>query len=475
MSDTTGTTAEPAQPSFEFGHMTFVEMTADPRTGKLPSAHRRARETIEQARLADQVGLDLFAVGEHHRTDFVGSAPAMVLAAAAEATENIRLTSSVTVLGSEDPVRVWEQFATLDQFSGGRAEIITGRGSYTESFPLFGYDLADYADLFREKLDLLLKIRADNPLTWSGGRFRPPLQASDIGPRAFQAELPIWVGVGGTVASAIGTGRLGLPMAMALLTGHITQHRQTLDMYRAAAEEAGHDPATLRTSINLHGYIGSTSQGARDTMYPYFARVGPRGLCRELDHDRAAGGQGRTQRTDGEDDRGVPGRDDADHSPGLGMGVEVASGGDFGGTAGVLHPGARGGVPQPLRGLADLPPRLVPEPAVLPGEHRRDRGHPGLEGVGQAIDGTGAHRTGPTPRCGRERLGRCLHGGPGIRLAGVVEGADDRARRRVDRLADPVVLRPLAADPLSGGVLVVLRHGVCLSSSGRHQPARTHR
>jgi probable LLM family oxidoreductase len=257
--------------AFEIGFMTFVEVTADPRTGEVPSPHRRARETIEQARLADQVGLDLFGVGEHHRTDFVGSAPPMVLAAAAEATENIRLTSSVTVLSSDDPVRVWEQFATLDQFSGGRAEIIAGRGSYTESFPLFGYDLADYADLFREKLDLLLRIRAQNPLTWRG-RFRPPLDEADVGPRAVQDELPIWVGVGGSPASAVSTGRLGLPMAMALLLGPITQHQQTVELYHASAEQAGHDPATLRKSINLHAYVGPTSRTARDTMYPYFAQ-----------------------------------------------------------------------------------------------------------------------------------------------------------------------------------------------------------
>ena len=257
--------------AFEIGYMTFAEITADPGTGRIPSAHQRSRETIEQARIADQVGLDLFAVGEHHRTDFVGSAPPMVLAAAAEATERIRLTSSVTVLSSEDPVRVWEQFATLDQFSGGRAEIIAGRGSYTESFPLFGYDLRDYADLFREKLDLLLKIREKNPITWNG-RFRPSLDNADIGPRSLQDELPIWVGVGGTQASAISTGRLGLPMALALLLGPITHHKQTVDLYRQAAERAGHNPAALRTSINLHGYVGRTSQGARDTMYPYFAR-----------------------------------------------------------------------------------------------------------------------------------------------------------------------------------------------------------
>ncbi|HEV6955239.1 MAG TPA: LLM class flavin-dependent oxidoreductase [Promicromonospora sp.] len=270
---------------FEIGFMTFVEITEDPATGRTPSPHRRARDTIEQARLADQVGLDLFAVGEHHRTDFVGSAPAMVLAAAAEATEHIRLSSSVTVLSSDDPVRVWEQFATLDQFSGGRAEIIAGRGSYTESFPLFGYDLADYADLFREKLELLLAIRDRNPLTWRG-RFRPPLENADIGPRAVQDELPVWVGVGGTLASAVATGRLGLPMAMALLLGPLTYHEQTVETYRAAAEQAGHDPATLRTSINVHGHVARTSQGARDTMYPAFAR----GMM-ENNHQRGRGFQ----------------------------------------------------------------------------------------------------------------------------------------------------------------------------------------
>lgn len=156
--------------AFDIGIMTFGEVTEDPVTGAVPSPRQRVRETIEQARVADEAGLDVFGVGEHHRSDFVGSAPAILLAAAAEATERIRLTSSVTVLGSEDPVRVWEQFATIDLLSAGRAEIIAGRGSYTESFPLFGHDLRDYADLFRENLDLLLKIRERNPLTIAGGR-----------------------------------------------------------------------------------------------------------------------------------------------------------------------------------------------------------------------------------------------------------------------------------------------------------------
>ncbi|TDD31882.1 LLM class flavin-dependent oxidoreductase [Actinomadura sp. KC06] len=257
--------------AFEIGIMTFGEITEDPVTGAVPSPRQRVRETIEQARVADEVGLDVFGVGEHHRSDFVGSAPSILLAAAAEATERIRLTSAVTVLSSEDPVRVWEQFATIDLLSAGRAEIIAGRGSYTESFPLFGHDLKDYADLFREKLDLLLKIRERNPLTWRG-RFRAPLADADIAPRADGATLPIWVGVGGSTASAISTGRLGLPMALALLLGPLTFHEQTVDLYRESAAQAGHDAGALPISINTHGYVGRTSQQARDVMFPYFAK-----------------------------------------------------------------------------------------------------------------------------------------------------------------------------------------------------------
>lgn len=269
--------------TFEIGIMTFGELTEDLAGGSLPSPRQRIREMIEQAQVADDVGLDLFGVGEHHRSDFVGSAPAIVLAAAAERTKRIRLTSSVTVLSSEDPVRVWEQFATIDLLSGGRAEIIAGRGSYTESFPLFGYDLRDYADLFREKLDLLLKIREQNPLTWQG-RFRAPLIDADIAPRADGDTIPIWVGVGGSPASAVSTGRLGLPMALALLMGPMTFHEPTVALYRDAAAKAGHDPARLPISINVHGYVGRTSQQARDVMYPYFAN----GMM-ENNHQRGKG------------------------------------------------------------------------------------------------------------------------------------------------------------------------------------------
>jgi probable LLM family oxidoreductase len=268
--------------AFELGILTFGEITVDPATGHTPSPLERMAQTLEQAKLADDVGLDVFGAGEHHRSDFISSAPHMVLAAAATMTKNIKLTSGVTVLGSEDPVRVFQNFATLDLISNGRAEIIAGRGSYTESFPLFGYDLADYADLFREKLDLLLAIRAQNPITWQG-TLRAPLVDADIAPRPV-GDLPIWVGVGGTPASAVRTGTLGLPMALALLLGPIRQFERPVAMYRQAAEQAGHDVGTLQLSINTHGFVGPTSQGARDSMYPHF-----RDGMRENNHQRGVG------------------------------------------------------------------------------------------------------------------------------------------------------------------------------------------
>lgn len=268
--------------TFEVGILTFGELTANLTTGRMPSPAERMAETLEQARLADEVGLDLFGVGEHHRSDFVASAPQMVLAAAATMTKNIRLTSGVTVLSSDDPVRVFQNFATLDLISGGRAEIIAGRGSYTESFPLFGYDLADYNELYQEKLELLLAIRAKNPVTWQGA-LRAPLIDADIAPRPL-GELPIWVGVGGTPASAIRAGQLGLPMALALLLGPMTQFERPVALYRQAATDAGQDPKSLRISINAHGLVGKTSQSARDDFYPYFAR----GL-RENNHQRGLG------------------------------------------------------------------------------------------------------------------------------------------------------------------------------------------
>lgn len=269
--------------AFEIGIMTFGEVTTDPTTGAARTPYQRARETIELARVADDVGLDVFGMGEHHRTDFVGSAPAIVLAAAAEATERIRLASAVTVLSSDDPVRVWEQFATIDLLSGGRAEIIAGRGSYTESFPLFGYDLADYSELFREKLDLLLRIRDQNPVTWTG-RLRPPLVNADIAPRPYGDTLPVWVGVGGSPASAVRAGSLGLPLALAILFGPMNMLRDSAQLYRAAATQAGHESESLPVSMSVGGYVGSSPQQARDTMYPHFAH-----FMMEHNHQRGRG------------------------------------------------------------------------------------------------------------------------------------------------------------------------------------------
>lgn len=255
----------------EIGALTFGELTTDVNTGVMPSARQRIAETIEQAVLADQVGLDVLGIGEHHREDFIVSAPSVLLAAAAQATERIRLTSAVTVLSSDDPVRVYEQFATLDLISGGRAEVFAGRGSYTESFPLFGYSLADYDQLFEDKLDLLLAIRDNNPVTWSGAT-RPSLMAADIAPRALQDRLPIWRAVGGSRASAVRAGRAGLPMIIGFLAGPINAFTEMAEIYRAAAGQAGAKAADTRVGASVHGYVGSTSQGARDTMYPYFAR-----------------------------------------------------------------------------------------------------------------------------------------------------------------------------------------------------------
>lgn len=269
--------------AFEIGIMTFGEVTADPATGIARTPHQRARETIELARVADDVGLDVFGMGEHHRSDFVGSAPTIMLAAAAEATTRIKLASAVTVLSSEDPVRVWEQFATIDLLSAGRAEIIAGRGSYTESFPLFGYDLSDYSELFREKLDLLLRIREQNPITWMGN-LRPPLVNADIAPRPYGETIPIWVGVGGSAASAVNAGMLGLPLALAILFGPMTMLADSAQLYREAAERVGNDPATLPVSMSVGGYVGRSSRQARDIMYPHFAR-----FMMEHNHQRGQG------------------------------------------------------------------------------------------------------------------------------------------------------------------------------------------
>jgi len=245
----------------EIGLYTFAEL--DPSGAVSP--RQRLADLLEEIELAGHVGLDVYGVGEHHRPDFAVSAPAVVLAAAATRTSRIRLTSAVTVLSSDDPVRVFQDFATVDLLSGGRAEIMAGRGSFIESFPLFGYDLDDYDALFAEKLDLLLALRDLEHVTWSG-RFRAPLSGQGVYPRPAQQRMPVWIAVGGNPESALRAGRLGLPMALAIIGGVVERFAVFAKLHRSAAVEAGHDPAPA-LSINSHGFVAETSQEALDVSF----------------------------------------------------------------------------------------------------------------------------------------------------------------------------------------------------------------
>jgi probable LLM family oxidoreductase len=236
------------------------------------SPEQRLRNLVEEIELADQVGLDVFGLGEHHRADYVVSAPAIVLAAAAGRTRRIRLTSAVTVLSSDDPVRVFQSFATLDLLSGGRAEIMAGRGSFIESFPLFGYSLDDYDSLFAEKLDLLLKIRSHERVTWSG-RHRAALLDQPVYPRPVQDPIPVWIAVGGTPQSVVRAGALGLPLILAIIGGQPERFAPLMSLYREAASRAGHDPASLKVGINTLAYIADESQQAADEFFPPYAQV----------------------------------------------------------------------------------------------------------------------------------------------------------------------------------------------------------
>ncbi|MGH2550579.1 MAG: LLM class flavin-dependent oxidoreductase [Thermomicrobiales bacterium] len=256
----------------ELGLYSFADVTPDAITGATISPAQRLRDLIEEIELADQVGLDVFGVGEHHRPDYAVSAPAVVLAAAAERTSHIRLSSAVTVLSSDDPVRVFQQFSTLDLLSGGRAEIMVGRGSFIESFPLFGYDLNDYDDLFIEKLELLLKIRENERVTWSG-KLRAPIDNQGVYPRPLQNSLLIWVGVGGNPGSAVRAGVLGLPMALAIIGGLTPNMLPLVEYYREGARQAGRDPGQLPISINSHGYIAESRQQAIDEWYPSYEQA----------------------------------------------------------------------------------------------------------------------------------------------------------------------------------------------------------
>lgn len=256
----------------ELGIYSFVEHTPDPDTGRLEPAARRMRDVVEEVALADEVGLDVFGIGEHHRPDYLSAAPAVVLAAAATRTRRIRLTSAVTVLSSDDPVRVFQDFATLDLLSEGRAEIMVGRGSFTESFPLFGYDLRDYDALFDEKLRLLLQLREHEEVHWSG-RHRPALHGARIHPRPVQQPLPVWVAVGGNPPSVVRAASLGLPMALAIIGGQPERFVPLAELYRDAARRAGHDPARLPISLNAHGWIAPASAEAAEASYPAAAQT----------------------------------------------------------------------------------------------------------------------------------------------------------------------------------------------------------
>ena len=254
----------------EFGLYTFGETTPHWQTGHAVSAQQRLEEVLAAARLADDAGIDVFALGEHHRPDFTISATPVVLAAIAQVTQKIRLASAVTILTTADPVRVFEDFATVDLLSNGRAEIIAGRGVFTESFPLFGYELDDSDALFAEKIELLLKLNAEARVTWQG-RFRPALHDAPVSPRPLHGRLPIWVGTGGTKDSVIRAGTLGLPLAMANISIPPAKLAPMVDLYRSAGRDAGHDSSALKVSIASHLYIQKNSQDALDTFYPHYA------------------------------------------------------------------------------------------------------------------------------------------------------------------------------------------------------------
>jgi alkanesulfonate monooxygenase SsuD/methylene tetrahydromethanopterin reductase-like flavin-dependent oxidoreductase (luciferase family) len=286
----TGALPEPRHPKgpapMELGIYTFGDVTPDVHTGKTLSTRQRLSNLLEQAKLADEAGLDVIALGEHHRRDFAVSAPEVVLGAMSSVTSRIRLSTAVSVLSTQDPVRLFQQFATLDQLSGGRAEIIAGRGAFTESFPLFGFEVKDYDKLFEEKIRLLLLLRDQEVVTWNGDT-RAPLTDAVITPQPLQDRLPIWIGVGGTPQSAMRAGLLGAPMFISIFTSPAPA-RRLFDIYHRAARSVGHDASALRTASGGHMFINRTSQAARDDFYPYYSeyfKIHPQfvtGMPREL-------------------------------------------------------------------------------------------------------------------------------------------------------------------------------------------------
>ena len=256
----------------EFGLMTFADVAPETVSGKGINAHQRIQDLLEEIKLADQLGIDVFGIGEHHRPDYAVSSPTTVLAAAAAVTKNIKLSSAVTVLSSEDPVRVYQQFATVDAISGGRAEIMAGRGSFIESFPLFGFDLNDYNELFDEKLDLLLKINHSEKVTWRGN-LRPPINNLGVYPRALNGEIPVWLAAGGTPASAVRAAKLQLPLMLAIIGGMPRQFTPFINLYKKSWLENGHNAEDLQVGINNHMFIGEDGEKAADDFFPYYAQM----------------------------------------------------------------------------------------------------------------------------------------------------------------------------------------------------------
>jgi probable LLM family oxidoreductase len=256
----------------EIGVDSFAIATSDPVTGLTTKPVDRLHQLLDEIERADKAGLDVFGIGEHHRAEFLDSAPAVILAAAASRTKNIRLTSAVTVLSAADPVRVFQEFATLDLISNGRAEIVAGRGSFIESFPLFGFDVEDYDSLFSEKLELLLNIRENTHVHWSG-KHRPALTGQAIYPRPLQNPLPIWVGVGGTPASFARAGVLGLPLMVAIIGGEPHRFRPLIDLYREAGLRSGHKPEQLKVGLHMIGFVADTTKEAADVFFPGYAHT----------------------------------------------------------------------------------------------------------------------------------------------------------------------------------------------------------
>lgn len=255
----------------EFGMMSFADVL--PETGeKGIHSEQRIKDLLEEVKLADELGIDMFGVGEHHRPDYAVSSPATVLAAAAAITKNIKLSSAVSVLSSDDPVRVYQQFATIDLISGGRAEIMAGRGSFIESFPLFGFSLQDYEELFEEKLDLLLKINQQTKVTWEG-KLRAPIHNLGVYPRAVNGRIPIWLAAGGTPTSAIRAAKLGLPLILAIIGGVPEQFTRFISLYKNTALEMGKKPEEIEVGINNHVFIGEDSEKIAEQFFPYYKQI----------------------------------------------------------------------------------------------------------------------------------------------------------------------------------------------------------